>query len=94
MNTSTDVRPAPPPASAIVVAPKLTVVWKNPVTAIAVQVACGVSGARIAAIAAKSTAIATQVRCTFSTTGSAAASASFIASQFIPHTAVSAPSAT
>ena len=32
VNTSTDVRPAPPPASAIVVEPKLTVVWKKPVT--------------------------------------------------------------
>ena len=71
VNTSTDVRPAPPPASAIVVAPKLIVVWKKPVTTIAVHVACGASGARIAAIAAKSTAIATQVRCTLKTTGSA-----------------------
>src|SRR2546430_13031783 len=29
VKTSTAVRPAPPPASAIVVAPKLIVVWKN-----------------------------------------------------------------
>ena len=35
VNTSTDVRPAPPPASAIVVALKLTVVWKKPVTSTA-----------------------------------------------------------
>jgi hypothetical protein len=29
VKTSTDVRPAPPPASAIVVEPKFTVVWKT-----------------------------------------------------------------
>jgi hypothetical protein len=32
VNTSTEVRPAPPSCNAIVVAPKFTVVWKKPVT--------------------------------------------------------------
>jgi len=93
VNTSTDVRPAPPPASATVVAPKLIVVWKKPVTTIAVQVAFGASGPPRAASTANSTATASQVRSTVKVTGSAYRSASFIMTQFTPHTAVSTRSA-
>lgn len=92
VNTSTEVRPAPPPATAIVVAPKLTVVWKNPVTAIARHPARGASGERVATSAMNSTAIATQARWTLKITGSALASASFIAIQWLDQMNVSTPS--
>ena len=93
VNTSTDVRPAPPPASAIVVAPKLIVVWKKPVTTMASHEA-GASGRPCAISTAKSTIAASHVRCTLSTTGSACCSADFITIQLLPQISVSAASAT
>ena len=56
VNTSTDVRPAPPPASAIVVEPKLIVVWKKPVTTTAIHDS-GSSGRRCQTSTANRTAI-------------------------------------
>ena len=61
VNTSTAVRPAPPPASAIVVAPKLIVVWKKPVTMTAIQDS-GLSGLRSRNSTANTSAMATNVR--------------------------------
>ena len=63
VNTSTAVRPAPPPASAIVVAPELIVVWKKPVTTTAVHDS-GLSGLRSQSSTANTNAIATNVRST------------------------------
>ena len=92
VNTSTDVRPAPPPASAIVVEPKLTVVWKNPVTMIAHQ-PTGRSGFPCAMSAPNSTITAIHVRSTLNTTGCAWSSASFITTQLLPQMSVSTASA-
>jgi len=61
VNTSTAVRPAPPPASAMVVAAKLIVVWKNPVTITAVH-DWGLNGLRCQIMTANSSVIATSVR--------------------------------
>ena len=93
VNTSTDARPAPPPATAIVVAPKLTVVWKKPVTSTGHHTA-GQARRRCHAIVANSTATASQVRCTLNTTGSARDSANFITAQLLPQISVSTTSAT
>ena len=87
------MRPAPPPASAIVVEPKLSVVWKKPVTTTASHES-GSSGRRCDDQLANSAAIASNVRWTLKTTGCAYASASFIASQLMPHSIVSTTSAT
>ncbi len=92
MNTSTAARPAPPPATAIVVAPKLTVVWKKPVTSTGHHTA-GQARRRCHAIVANSTATASQVRCTLNTTGSARDSANFITAQLLPQISVSTMSA-
>ena len=93
VNTRTDVRPAPPSASAIVVDPMLIVVWKKPVTATAAHDS-GSSRRRRTSSTANSTATATQVRSMLKTIGSARASASFIPIQLLPQTAVRTPSAT
>ena len=93
VNTSTDVRPAPPPASAIDVAEKLIVVWKNPVTTIASHDG-GISGRRCATSTAKRTSVASHVRSTLSITGCACWSANFITIQLLPQISVSTASAT
>jgi hypothetical protein len=61
VNTSTAARPAPPSATAIVVDPMLTVVWKNPVTATAIHDS-GSSGRRRSTSTANSTTMAVHVR--------------------------------
>ncbi len=70
VNTSTDVRPAPPPASAIVVAVKLIVVWKNPVTTTAIHER-GQNGRPSHSIAANRNAMATRMRSMLYTAGCA-----------------------
>ncbi len=69
VNTSTEVRPAPPLARAIVVAPKLIVVWKNPVTMTGSQ-SVGQNGWRRHSITANSVARPSSVRCRLKLTGS------------------------
>ncbi len=92
VNTSTAVRPTPPPASAIVVEPKLIVVWKKPAMAAARQ-SCGNRGCPRRASTPNSTTIAIQVRWILTTTGCAWASASFITIQLLPQISVSTMSA-
>ncbi len=71
----------------------LTVVWKNPVTATATHDS-GSSVRRRMTRTANSTAMATQVRSMLKMIGCAWVSASFIAIQLVPKSAVSTPSAT
>ena len=93
VNTSTDVRPTPPSASAIVVEPKLIVVWKKPVTTTAIQDS-GSRRPRRHSSTANRTAIATQVRSMLKTIGPARSSASFITIQLLPQITVRTTSAT
>ena len=92
VNTRTAARPAPPSATAIVVEPMLTVVWKKPVTATAAQDS-GSSGRRRITRTANSAAMATHVRSMLKMIGCARLSASFIATQLVPQSTVSTTSA-
>jgi hypothetical protein len=62
VNTRTDVRPAPPLTSAIVVPVKLIVVWKKPATITAAH-DCGQSGRRSMTSTPNSSTSAAAIRC-------------------------------
>jgi hypothetical protein len=93
VNTSTDVRPAPPPATAIVVAAKLIVVWKMPVTITATHDSGSMDPRRQNSTANRTT-VASHVLCTLKTTGFADSSASFMKTQLLPQISVRSASAT